>query len=64
LITECFFLLVPEGFSYIINWNNYNSNWKKLLGFRKSYKIFVAALKDLFVFSIPPQRGYFTAKQK
>ena len=35
LVTECFFnLIVPEGFSYLINENNYNSNWKKLLGFR------------------------------
>ena len=28
------FQLVPEGFSHRINWNNYNSNWKKILGFR------------------------------
>ena len=26
--------LVPGGFSDLINWNNYNSNWNKLLGFR------------------------------
>ena len=29
LVTECFL----AGFSYLINWNNWNSNWKKLLGF-------------------------------
>ena len=28
------FELVPGGFSYLINYNNYNLNWKKLLGFR------------------------------
>jgi hypothetical protein len=28
------FQLVPGGFSYVINWNNYNSNWKKILGLR------------------------------
>ena len=28
------FKLVPDGFSYLINWKNLNSNWKKLLGFR------------------------------
>ena len=28
------FLTCPGGFSYVINWNNYNSNWEKLLGFR------------------------------
>ena len=28
------FELVHGGFSYLINLNNYNSNWKKLLGFR------------------------------
>ena len=28
------FKLVPGGFSYLINQNNYNSNWKKILGFR------------------------------
>jgi len=34
LVTECFFYLVPGGFPDIINQNNSNSNWKKLLGFR------------------------------
>ena len=35
LITDCFiYQLVPGGFSYLINQNNYNSNWKKWLGFR------------------------------
>ena len=34
LVTECFFWLVPGGFSYLINQNNSNSNWKKILGFR------------------------------
>ena len=29
------FYLVPGGFSDLKNWNNYNWNWKKLLGFRK-----------------------------
>ena len=28
------FELVPGGFSDVINQNNQNSNWKKLLGFR------------------------------
>ena len=28
------FQLVPGGFSYLMNQNNYNSNWKKILGFR------------------------------
>ena len=28
------FELVAGGFSYLINYNNYNSNCKKLLGFR------------------------------
>ena len=29
------FLLVPGSFSYLINQNNYNSNWKKkILAFR------------------------------
>ena len=28
------FQLVPVGFSDLTNQNNYNSNWKKLLGFR------------------------------
>jgi hypothetical protein len=27
-------MLVPGGFSYLTNKNNYNSYWKKLLGFR------------------------------
>ena len=31
LVTECFFNLFLEGFSDLIN---YNSNWKKMLGFR------------------------------
>ena len=26
--------LVPGGFSDLKKYNNYNSNWKKLLGFR------------------------------
>ena len=30
----CFFLLVPGGFLDVINQNNYNSNWKKILGCR------------------------------
>ena len=34
LLKECFFNLFLEVFSDPINWNNYNSNWKKLLGFR------------------------------
>ena len=34
LVTECFFKLFPGGFSLMINWSNYNSNWKKILGFR------------------------------
>ena len=25
--------LFPEGFSHLIGWNNYNANWKKILGF-------------------------------
>ena len=25
---------VPGGFSYLTNQNNYNSNWKKILGLR------------------------------
>jgi hypothetical protein len=29
------FQLVPGGFSYVINWNNYNSNWKKNIGIEK-----------------------------
>ena len=28
------FKLGPEGFSNLMNWKNYNSDWKKLLGFR------------------------------
>ena len=28
------FKLVPGGLSYQTNYNNYNQNWKKLLGFR------------------------------
>ena len=28
------FQLVPGGLSDQKNWNNYDSNWKKLLGFR------------------------------
>jgi hypothetical protein len=28
------FKIVPGGFADIINWNNSNSNWKKLLGYR------------------------------
>ena len=28
------FKLVPGGFSELINYNNQNANWKKLLGFR------------------------------
>ena len=27
-------VLVPGGFSHRINWNNYNLNWKEILGFR------------------------------
>jgi hypothetical protein len=27
-------MLVPGGFSYHLNQKNYNSNWKKILGFR------------------------------
>ena len=30
-----FYLFLPGGFSYLINQKNYNSNWKKILGFRK-----------------------------
>ena len=29
-----FFQHVPGGFSDLMNWNNYISNWKKYLGFR------------------------------
>ena len=32
------FELIPGGFSYLTNQNNYNSNWKKLLGFRNMQK--------------------------
>ena len=33
--TECFFSkLIPAGFSGLIHYKNYNSNWKKILGFR------------------------------
>ena len=35
LVTEClFFSFVLGSFSYLVNKNNSNSNWKKLLGFR------------------------------
>ena len=34
MVTECFFLLVLGGFSDLINQNNFNSNWKNILGFR------------------------------
>ena len=32
--SKMLFKLISEGFSDLINQNNYNSNWKKLLGFR------------------------------
>ena len=52
------FQLVPGGFSYQINQNNSNSNWKKILGFRKKGEkleklmflyFAVSALKDFFL---------------
>ena len=38
------FLIVPGGFSYLINNKSYNSNWKNLLGFRNMQEKF-----DLFL---------------
>ena len=31
LVTECYFNLIC---TYLINWNNQNSNWKQIFGFR------------------------------
>ena len=48
--------LVHGGFSDLINYNNWNSNWKKKLGIRNTYagkvkknvKVFVYTIKTLF----------------
>ena len=34
VFNRMFFYLVPGGFSDLINQDNFNSNWKKLLGFK------------------------------
>ena len=50
-----FFSLVPGGFLDLINQNNYNSNWKKILGFRnlqeKLEKVFSHSRSEQFLHS-------------
>ena len=43
------FQLVPGDFSYRINQNNYNSNWKKVLGFRNMQEKLENILYSRFV---------------
>ena len=55
--------IVPRAFSYLINYNNDNSNWKKLLGFRNMQEMlensFFQSLYDMHYYSLlSGQFGY------
>ena len=41
------FKLIPGGFSDLMNWNKYNSDWKKLLGFSNMQKKFEKSLSQI-----------------
>ena len=49
-------MLVPGGFSDLINQNNYNANWKKLLGFRNIQEKLEKLLDDGMISTSMQQR--------